>query len=458
MAKPFNGLEQSQYEVMAQMMKRTQELSDEKTAHENEKTAHENEKIAHQNEKTAHEYEKTAHEKEKTAHENEKTAHEKLKQQLLNCIGHLEETESCMKRVEDASLEEIKALRQLISHNKNVERAVAMNQQCLVEQNKVEATETQELKQRTAALATSRDKLEILSLKLQNKMLMAQNRQLRKEKGKKMSKTQKAAEEAQIHKLENYVRDVQTQLNHEKKEIVAKISRCNFSLEESSSSQELDRKLADCKKTKLAVMNDAEKQQIMTNISSIHTELQKAMDVSQQLRNERNEESKQELNPKSEQQISSELEIRNSSESMSLEAKLNSNESIDTSRQLASIDVETLETRSQEFKEANKDLETLLAGVKTDTTEEITKYGNEAEGHKKLLEAKFEDKDDLLWLGMRKLQQTIEDFKKSITEKAQKEAQKRDSEVKKLQQDQERSEKIIKELKEIMKKISTHSK
>ena len=96
--------------------------------------------------------------------------------------------------------------------------------------------------------------------------------------------------------------------------------------------------------------------------------------------------------------------------------------------------------------------------LKTETTEEITKYGNEAEGHKKLLEAKFEDKDDLLWLGMRKLQQTIEDFKKSITEKAQKEAHKRDSEVKKLQQDQERSEKIIKELKEIMKKISTHSK
>ena len=45
-----------------------------------------------------------------------------------------------------------------------------------------------------------------------------------------------------------------------------------------------------------------------------------------------------------------------------------------------------------------------------------------------------------------------------MAEKAQKEAQKRDSEVKKLQQDQERSEKIIKELKEIMKKISTHSK
>ena len=61
-------------------------------------------------------------------------------------------------------------------------------------------------------------------------------------------------------------------------------------------------------------------------------------------------------------------------------------------------------------------------------------------------------------LGMRKLQQAIEDFKKSITEKAEDEAHKRDSEVKKLQQDQERSEKIIKELKEIMKKISTHGK
>ena len=389
MAKRIDGFEQSQHEVMDQMMKRTQELSD-----------------------------------EKTAHENEKTAHEKLKQQLSNCIGHLEETESCMKRVEAASLEEIKALRQLISHNKNVERAVATNQQCLVQQKKVEATEMHEWKRRITELEKSGDKLEILSLKLQNKMLMAQTRQLRNEKGKKMSKTQKAAEEAQIGKLEDYVRGVETQLNHEKKEIVAKISQCNFYLEESSSSQELDRKLADGKKTKLAVLNEAEKQQIMTKKFSIHTELQKAMDVSQQLRTERTEESKKELNPESEQQISNELEIRNSSEAMSLEAKL----------------------------------ETLLAEVKTETNEEITKYGNETDGPEKLLEAKFGDMDDLLWLGMRKLQQAIEDFKKSITEKAEDEAHKRDSEVKKLQQDQERSEKIIKELKEIMKKISAHGK
>merc|ERR1712008_620938 len=97
---------------------------------------------------------------------------------------------------------------------------------------------------------------------------------------------------------------------------------------------------------------------IMTKISSIHTKHQKAMDVSQQLRTERTEELKKELNPESEQQISNELEIRNSSEAMRLEANLNSNESIDTSRQLASIaiEVETLETRSQEFKEAIKDL------------------------------------------------------------------------------------------------------
>ncbi len=92
-----------------------------------------------------------------------------------------------------------------------------------------------------------------------------------------MSKTQKAAEEDQIGKLEDYVRGVETQLNHEKKEIVAKISQCNFYLEESSSSQELDRKLADGKKTKLAVLNEAEKQQIMTKIFSIDTELHTAM-------------------------------------------------------------------------------------------------------------------------------------------------------------------------------------
>ena len=85
--------------------------------------------------------------------------------------------------------------------------------------------------------------------------LLAQNNQLRNEKGKKMSKTQTNEGRDQIQKLENYVGNVQTQLNHEKKELevkfvplTARIDDCKVEIEETRRSQE-----ADVKKKKIAV-------------------------------------------------------------------------------------------------------------------------------------------------------------------------------------------------------------
>ena len=336
MASP--GQEQSQHEMKDQMMQMRQELNDEKTAHAKELN-------------------------------DDKSAHSKVKYQLLYCIAQLKATEACMKRVEVASLEKIKSLHQLISHNQNVERVVALNQQCLVEQKAVQATEMKDWKQRTVVLATNCDKLEILALRIQNKLLVAQINQLRKEKGEKMSKTQKKEGEVQVQKLEEHVGDVQTQLNHEKRELTAKISHCNLFLEDSHCSQELEQKVAECKTTELAAMNEAEKQLIMTQILSVQTELKKSIDVSHQ-QTDRNEELQKELKPESEQQSSNELET-NTSEAMSTKLQMYSIKSIEDARQSTSNEIGTLATRFQEFKEANNDLETSLAGVKTETTKSI---------------------------------------------------------------------------------------
>ena len=231
----------------------------------------------------------------------EKTAHKKVKHQLLCYKVQLEETKSCVERVEAASIETIKVLQHLISHNQNVDLAVALNQQCLAKQKEAQATDMQDCKQRSVELATNHDQLEILALTVKNRMLLAQINQLRNEKDKKMSKTQTNAGEVQIQKLKKYVGVVETQLNLEKKELTAKLLNSKTFLEDSCCSIDLEMKIAEVKTTKLAAINAKEKQQIMAQILSSQTELKKAMNVSHQ-QNERNEELQQEFKLESEQQ------------------------------------------------------------------------------------------------------------------------------------------------------------
>ena len=282
----IDGLEQSQHETMDQMMKMSQEL-------------------------------KMEMRKKDGLLEDEKNARTKVEQQLLSCNEQLEETKACMKRVEAASMENMKKIGQLISHNKNVERAVTMNAQDLVNGKEGQKNEIEELKQKITAIAMSRDKLERLThtiqgeikdqankianqsleisdiqvrVVLQNKMLEAQNEELLKgqqenKKGKMMSETTKTSLETKILKLQTFVGDVQTQLNHEKKELevkfvplTARIDDCKVEMEETRRSQEANVKSFESKIKELAAMSDAEKQQIIMQISSVQTELKMAMD------------------------------------------------------------------------------------------------------------------------------------------------------------------------------------
>ena len=281
---------------------------------------------------------------------NEKTAHNKVKHQLLCCIAQLEETKSCMEQVEAASFGTIKDFLQLVYHNQNVERALAFNQQYLDEQREAQTTEIQDCKQRAVELATNIEKLEISTLTVQNRMLSAQINQLRNEKDKKISKRLRNRGKIQIERLEVHVRNSQTQLNKEKRELTAELFRCNLYLEDSCCSQEFDVKLAKVMTTELAAKNDKEKQQITAQILSSYTKIKKAMNLSHQ-QNEKTEELQKEFKLESEQQSSNVFEANNS-EPISIQIGIV--EFTEGASQPSLNKIETQTTKIQEFQEAPK--------------------------------------------------------------------------------------------------------
>ena len=69
----------------------------------------------------------------------ERSARLKAEQALQSCTERLLDAEDRLKRVEGSSRENKNALSQLISHTKNVERAVTMNQQDLMQRKEAQA-------------------------------------------------------------------------------------------------------------------------------------------------------------------------------------------------------------------------------------------------------------------------------------------------------------------------------
>ena len=77
-------------------------------------------------------------------------------------------------------------------------------------------------------------------------------------------------------------------------------------------------------------------------------------------------------------------------------------------------EIETLQTRTQEFQEFGNDLEIHMAEIQNETKEHLAKSSTASEGREKLLEAKIEDLSDRLRLGMGKLQQAIGESSASV--------------------------------------------
>ena len=387
----------------------------------------------------------------------EKNARVKVEQRLLNCMERLAETEERIKRIEGSSRENKMALGQLISHTKNVERAVTMNQQDMMQRKEAQAIKMQELNSKLATMVKSRENLERHThtmqdeinelqnkmdnqslevkdvkggLRLQIKMFEAQNQKLAKgnqenENGKRISESTKSELEAKILQLQNFVMEVQSKLNHEKKErendcnvLTTRIGECNSKIVDTHQRREADLKEVESKTKELAVMSDAEKQQIVVQISSVQTELKRTMDerdaALKQTTVEKLEDLQNELKLESKQRLDNEVEMRTSLETLDTKMKKYCDESVEASRQITRGEIETLQTRTQEFQEYNNDLEIHLVELRNESKEIVTQNNTASEGREKLLEAKIEDLSDRLRLGMGKLQQAIGESSASV--------------------------------------------
>ena len=106
--------------------------------------------------------------------------------------------------------------------------------------------------------------------------------------------------------------------------------------------------------------------------------------------------------------------MRTSLETTNNKVKLYTDECTEASRVMLSTEIETLRTRIQEVNESTNDLEIQFAELQTESKDQMTKSGKEAEGREKLLEAKIEDLSDRLRLGMGKLQQAIGESSASV--------------------------------------------
>lgn len=106
--------------------------------------------------------------------------------------------------------------------------------------------------------------------------------------------------------------------------------------------------------------------------------------------------------------------MRTSLETTNNKVKLYTDECTEASRVMLSTEIETLRTRIQEVNESTNDLEIQFAELQSESKDQMTKSGKEAEGREKLLEAKIEDLSDRLRLGMGKLQQAIGESSASV--------------------------------------------
>jgi len=169
---------------------------------------------------------------------------------ISGAVNKISELEERMRRTEDSSKENKNALSQLISHTKNVERAVTMSQQDMLAKKEQQGTKIQELYHKLATVQQNREtlertcyvirddvreldgKMENLSLEVKDfegavKMQAAMMEKLSaarvsdpegSKKEKKMTETQRAMLEAKIMQCQQATLDLSSKLSNEKRD------------------------------------------------------------------------------------------------------------------------------------------------------------------------------------------------------------------------------------------------
>ena len=356
-----------------------------------------------------------------------------------------------MRRNENSARENKNALAQLISHTKNVERAVTMSQQDIAAKKEAQAEKLQELKTKISTVETHSKQTERIAagcrdsilditgkmdnqgleikdcqaaLRLQNKMYdnqVARMKQQENESGKvakDITETQRVALETKISGLQQGIMEVQSKLNHEIKDreldfaaLENKINNLDIDVKDTKTKRDKDVRDMETNIKGVAKMKDSEKQSIVVQISAVQTELKQAIAERDNKFYSKIEKRVGNCEAILENSIAAnaefEKDIRGQVKSVNDQLTVYMDETTDSMRKMTEADQETLRNRIHEATETTKSIESEVAELRMELTEGLARIDDEKAGKEKVLEAKLEDMNDRLRLGMNKLQGAI---------------------------------------------------
>lgn len=369
---------------------------------------------------------------------------------LQTSTSKIAELEDRLRRTETHAKDNKAALVTMISHVKNVERAVTLGQQDIMAKKEVQGQKIQEIQQKVTTLTSSSENLERLchnvredlsdvngkvdimslelkdvkgALTLQDKMFNTQVSKLKqldedKGTGTKMSETQKAALESKILQLKDAIMECQSKLNHECQDremdmntINGRLDELTASVQETRKRREKDLKELEGTTRELAKMSESEKQNIVVKISAVQTELKQSLETRDKKIREsvlsRLDEQEQHLKQEIKDRTESEKDIKAQIDAQKDTVMTYMDENTDKIYKMTTADLEVLRNRLYQTNETCNVFEQELSQLRSDLNEALEQKGANHEGDIKVLDAKVDALNDRFKLGMNKLQAAV---------------------------------------------------
>eukprot|EP00090_Calanus_glacialis_P000735 TRINITY_DN10508_c0_g1_i1.p1 TRINITY_DN10508_c0_g1~~TRINITY_DN10508_c0_g1_i1.p1 ORF type:complete len:731 (-),score=252.70 TRINITY_DN10508_c0_g1_i1:1342-3315(-) len=369
---------------------------------------------------------------------------------ISGAVNKLSELEERMRRTEDSSKENKNALSQLISHTKNVERAVTMSQQDMLTKKEQQGTKIQELYHKLATVQQNREtlertcyvirddvrelegKMDNLGLEVKDfegavKMQSAMMEKLSaarvsdpegSKKENKMTETQRAMLEAKIMQCQQATLDISSKLSAEKRDrdsdfdqVNSRITEVVADLSERDRRRESEQREQEAKNREQTTVGSAEKQKIIMQISAVQTDIKRNLEERDSKLKEMTLHKLDEMDKKlaeaEKSKSQGERDIRTFVESEVEKQKVYVDHGVDSVRKMQESESEKMRQRLAELSDNLNQIESGIAEVKSNVSADLQKVMQEADSREKILEAKIDDQGDKLRLGMGTLQAAI---------------------------------------------------
>merc|ERR1719410_1408214 len=347
--------------------------------------------------------------------------------------------EERVRRAEEAAKENKSALAQLISHTKNVERAVTLSQQDISAKKQQQGTKMQELEHKLASVAQNRETLERTvynirdevreldgkmenlgmevkdfegAVKLQGAMVEKISASRAKDpegkgKEKKMTETQRAMLEAKIMQCQQSILDVSSKLSAEKRDrdqdfdqVNSRITELVGDLAERDRMRESNQRDQEAKAREQVTVGSAEKQKIIMQISAVQTDIKRNIEEREVKLKEMTvvklDEMEKKMVESEKSRAQTDRDIKTFLTSELDKQKVYVDGGVDSVRKLGEAEGEKMRGRLAQFSEDLQNMDTVIAEMKSNMTADLQKIMQEADSREKVLDAKIDDQGDKL--------------------------------------------------------------